>query len=155
MIPNLFLGPAFGWETEGRNKVAISQLRERDPFYSHRCPKAQLIKNKSYQSMNNTTKILGYIPVINVIVGIIILTQIKNLDPKYQDTWRARGIAVIFAGPLLFVVDMIKFISDVKIVAKYEQQFPDLIKEFNTTHDHTPSYWPGHPVDCTYDVIKG
>ncbi len=55
---------------------------------------------------------------------------------------------MIFTGPLLAVVDLAKFIFDCIIVAKYKKENSELMEKYNTSHEHTPAYGPGHPVFC-------
>lgn len=151
MVNRLYLGDAFGWDTNTTAQVAISQLREEKIINATKCPKAQLIKNESVRWLPNIIKILGYIPIINVIAGIV---AIKNLDnspeyhPNHTAKWRGRGVAMILAGPILLVVDLITHISNLRIAKKYMKEHPDLIESFNTKHEHTPAYWPKHPVYC-------
>jgi hypothetical protein len=151
MANRLYLSDAFGWETEWTAKVAISQLREEHIINTSACPKAQLIKNGSYRWMPNVLKILGYIPIINVVAGIIVFFVIEDQPyyrPSHKQLWELRGVAMIFTGPLLMAVDLIKFIYDCTVAAKYCQENERIIARFDTPHEHSPSYWPGHPIFC-------
>ncbi len=157
MSIKLYLGDAFGWETESTAKVAISELREEGKISSDsKCPKAQLIKNQSYRSQTNGLKVLGYIPIINIIAGIVAIvfsTDASNNEcrPNNQKFWIARGVAMILTGPLLAIVDLGKFIFDKIMTAKYNKNHKELIEQFDTDHKHTPAFWAGHPVDCLYN----
>ena len=75
MINRLYVGSAFGWDTEDLAKVAISQLREEKIIAVSVCPKVHLLKNESYRWMPNIVKILGYVPVINIVAGIAAALQ--------------------------------------------------------------------------------
>ncbi len=151
-IDKLYLGDAFGWDTENNAKVAIAQLRENNSIQTNKCPKAQLIKNESIRWQPNALKILGYIPVVNIIAGIVAIATSKDdsleLGPNRTARWTGRGVAMIIGGPLLFIVDLIKFICDHQIVKRYQKKHPLSIEAFNTSHGHTLAYWPGHPVYC-------
>lgn len=151
-IDKMYLGDAFGWDTENNAKVAIAQLRENNLIQTNKCPKAQLIKNESIRWQPNALKILGYIPVFNIIAGIVAIAAAKNdllgLGPDHTARWRGRGVAMIIGGPLLFIVDLIKFIGDRDIVKRYQKAHPQLIEAFNTSHGHTTAYWPGYPISC-------
>ncbi|NGX38217.1 MAG: hypothetical protein K1000chlam2_01389 [Chlamydiae bacterium] len=149
MTNTLYLGGAFGWETESRAKVAISQLRQGSKFFNENCPKAQLIKNGSIRWQANLVKILGYIPIINVLAGVVAITCAENgYEPRNKQMWICRGVAMIFTGPLLLIVDLVKFIFDSTIVAKYNRENPERIEAFNTSHTHSHPFWPGHPIRC-------
>ena len=152
MVSRIYLGDAFGWDTESTAKTAIAQLREEKIISIDKCPKAQLIKNKSIRWLPNILKILGYIPVINVIAGIVAIanSEISHLGcgPNHAAKWRGRGVAMILGGPLLLVVDLIVHVSNLSIANKYSRDHADLIEAFNTTHEHTPALWPGFPVLC-------
>lgn len=151
MIDKLYLSAAFGWDSESIAKVAISQLRTESKIYCGTCPKAQLIKNGSFRWQPNMLKLVGYIPVINILAGVFALVAVRNeygLSPNHASMWKVRGVAMILTGPLLVIVDAIKFIFDSVIAAKYHRENPDLIEKFNTTHGHSNPPWTGHPVDC-------
>jgi hypothetical protein len=155
MISKLYLGDAFGWETESTAMVAISQLREESKIDRSKCPKAQLIKNGSVRWQPNVIKILGYIPAINVLAGAIALAFVATshedesvLRPHHKTFWILRSVCMIFTGPLLFIVDLIKHIFDSKVVSKYNRDNREAIEKFNTSHEHSSPPWPLHPVDC-------
>jgi len=150
-MTRLYLGNAFGWDTDTTAKVAIAQLREERIISVGKCPKAQLIKNESIRWQPNILKILGYIPVINIIAGIIAIANSENsreYNPNHTALWRGRGVAMIFGGPLLLVVDSIVHLYNLSIANGYSNDHANLIQAFNTAHAHTPAYWPGHPVYC-------
>ena len=153
-IDKLYLGDAFGWDTENNAKVAIAQLRENNSIKCgpNDCSEAQLIKNGSIRWLPNALKILGYIPVVNIIAGIVAIATSKDnssvLGPNHTARWRGRGVAMIIGGPLLFIVDLIKFICDHQIVKRYQKDYSASIEAFNTSHEHTVPCWPGHPVKC-------
>jgi hypothetical protein len=147
----LYLSDAFGWDTESTAMVAISQLREESTNYRNKCPKSQLIKNASLRWQPNLAKILGYLPVVNVIAGTLAILYAKNepeLRPNHRQMWVVRGVAMILTGPLLFVADLIKFIFDSVVVAKYNRENQRLIQMFTVSHSHSIPPWPGHPVSC-------
>jgi hypothetical protein len=149
-MTRLYLSDAFGWDTETTAKVAIAELRE-ITIYKHRCPEEMLIKNRSYRWQPNILKILGYLPVINVIAGFVAIAGSKNFTasgPNHTALWKGRGVAMIFGGPLLLVVDLIVHLYNLSIANKYSKDNPQLIQAFNTGHQHTEAYWPGHPVFC-------
>lgn len=151
-MTKLYLGEAFGWETESRSKMIISQLREENKIVlSSTCPKRQLVKNDMFRLQSNSAKLLGYIPVINIIMGLMAIyysSKDSTSGPNHRAMWIFRGIATILTGPLLIVADLAKTIFDQRIVAKYHREHPQLIQQFNVPHKHSPSYWPGHPVRC-------
>ncbi len=153
MSVNLYLADAFGWDVESTAKVAISRLREEKIISRDKCPKAQLIKNGSLRWQPNLLKFFGYIPVVNVLAGIAIIAQADSVDkeffrPDHRQFWIARGVAMIFTGPLLFLVDLVKVIYDYTVFLKFKEENKGLIEAFNTSHKHTPAYWPGHPIFC-------
>ncbi len=152
-IQKLYLGDAFGWENEQTATVAISQLREQKVIDCNNCPKAQLVKNGSHSGLTNSLKFLGYIPGINYIAGALAIGYSsphgsKSLGPNHQQRWVIRGITMIIFGPLLAIVDLIKFIADKNFAAQYYKDHPKLVGSFNVDHDHTLPYWPGHPISC-------
>ena len=151
MSNRLYLGDAFGWEIEWTAKVAISQLREESIISTDKCPKAQLIKNESLRWQPNLLKVLGYLPIINVVAGAVAIYQAeegREYRPHHKQMWMGRGVAMVFTGPLLVMVDLIKFLFDCRIAAKYHREKESLIHQFNTSHGHSPAYWPGHPISC-------
>lgn len=154
-MTRLYLADAFGWDTDTTAKVAIAQLREERIIKVNNCPKAQLIKNESIRWQPNTIKILGYIPVINVIAGIVAICYSGNpgheFGPNHTAFWRARGVAMIFGGPLLFVVDLIAHLYHLSIANNYSNDHANLIQAFDTTHTHTRPLWEGYPVYCCED----
>ena len=159
MSVNLYLGDAFGWETNTIAKTAISQLRERNSISNSACAKAQLIKNKSHRSQTNGLKVLGYIPIINVIAGIVAIvfseSALSSGSRSHNNQfWIARGVAMILTGPLLAIVDLGKFIFDNKIAAKYNRTHHELINQFDTDHGHTTAFWAGHPVQCVASEME-
>lgn len=152
MINRIYLADAFGWDTETTAKVAIAQLREKKVI-ALKCPKAQLLRNESFRWKPNLLKILGYIPIINVIAGIIaIMNSEKNevFCPNHTEKWKRRGVAMIVGGPLLLIVDLIAHVYHLSIADKYKKDHPDLIKAFDTgaDHYHTQAWYPGYPVYC-------
>ncbi len=154
MLSKIYLGDAFGWDTEAKSKVAISTLREENKIETNKCPKAQLIKNEWFRGFSNAPKVLGYLPVLNVIVGIseiifgLSAGEEETTRPNNGLFWIARGVVTILTGPLLAVVDLAKTLYDWTIVEKYNTENQGLIDAFNTSHGHSKSYWPGHPVSC-------
>lgn len=152
-INQLYLGDAFGWDTESTAMVAISQLREKRIISVEKCPKAQLIKNGSLRWEPNLVKILGYIPGFNFLAGIAAMTQASSsghteFGPDHTAKWRGRGIAMLLTGPLLIIADLLVFLYNCTIVKKYQEAHPDLIAAFDTPHGHTGVPYPGHPVFC-------
>lgn len=147
----------FGWDTNTTAKVAIAQLKEERVFSEDKCPKALLIHNQSIRWQPNILKILGYIPVINVVVGIAIISEkLANADsdntskynPNYNGFWKARAVAMIFCGPLLLVVDLIVHLHHLRFAKRYSHDHANFIQAFNTTHNHSEAHWPGHPIFC-------
>lgn len=150
-MTRLYLANAFGWDTDTTAKVAIAQLREEGIIRADKCPKAQLIKNESIRWQPNILKILGYIPVINFFAGILAIVSSESSHesaPNHNALWKCRGVAMIFGGSLLLIVDLIVHLFNLYIAHNYSNDHPDLIEAFNTSHGHTPAYWPGHPVYC-------
>ena len=150
-MTRLYLGNAFGWDTEATAKVAIAQLRAERMISVDKCPQAQLIKNESIRWHPNILKILGYIPVLNLIAGIVAIANAESsheYGPNHTALWRGRGVAMILSGPLLLIVDLIVHLYHLRIVNRYNSDHPNLIEAFNTTHAHTPAAWAGHPVFC-------
>lgn len=154
MSVNLYLVDAFGWGSESTAKVAISRLRQENIISTKKCPKVQLIKSESIRWHSNILKILGYIPGINVIAGIIAMACAQNeeeLRPHNKQFWIGRGVAMIFTGPFLAIADLAKFIFDCTITAKYNRENKRLIEEFNVLHEHKPKYSSGDSVgDSVY-----
>ena len=153
-MTNLYLGDAFGWQSENTAKVAISQLGE-NHIIRNRCRKSQLLKAQSFNPLNHGIKIFGYIPVLNILAGgFAIHFGIKSNPgaserPHNNAFWILRGISMILLGPLLIAVDLIKTIYDEIIAAKYIKANPKLIvKHFNVLHKHNNPAWPAHPAWC-------
>ncbi len=156
MTGTLYLRDAFGWHSEYTDKVAFAQLTDKNSscITPGVCLQRQFEERSSYNRLGNSVKILGYVPVINVIIGILILTVSKfnNLDPNRPNNkqlWMVRGVAMIFTGPLLIVIDLIKFLYDCRIASKYRQEYPHNIRQFDHTHEHTYPLLPGL-VECVY-----
>ncbi len=150
MVNQLYLGYAFGWDTESIAKVAICQLREKN-LIAQKCPKAQLIRNEYIRQLPNILKIFGYIPVINVIAGAVAIAHAFHSDkysPNNAVEWRERGVAMIFCGPILLVVDLIVHLYHLKIANQYSETHTDLIEAFNVTHKHTKIHLPAQQVRC-------
>jgi hypothetical protein len=57
-MTQLYLGEAFGWQTDSTAKAALSQLQEKSKI-TKRCPEAQLVQAKSHLIKINGIKILG------------------------------------------------------------------------------------------------
>lgn len=153
MLDKLYLSDWLGWDTASRSKVAISQLREGSIISKTKCPKVQLLKNRTYRFEANVVKFLGYLPVVHIIVGIGVILVPQHSDPNYlrpnhNKLWKLRGIAIMSLGPLLFIADLAKFIFDCIIVSKYNRAHKTLIGQFDPPHGHTPEYYPGHPIRC-------
>ncbi len=153
-MTSLYLGDAFGWQSENTAKVAISQLGEKNIIHQ-RCRKAQLFQAQSHNPVNLGIKILGYIPVLNILAGsLAIYSGITNNSGRSERShnnnfWILRGVSMILLGPLLIAVDLIKTIHDEIIAAKYIKANPELIaQQFNIPHRHNSPAWPGHPVSC-------
>lgn len=150
MSDQLYLGEAFGWQTDYTAKVAISQLQQQSKI-TIRCPKAQLMQAQSHLILVNGVKILGYIPVLNILAGglaIHFASSGSSERPNNREFWILRGVCMIFLGPLLAIVDAIKTIHDAIIAKKYRKENPELMAKFNTAHGHNVPGWPGHPVGC-------
>lgn len=154
---DLYLNNAFGWEAEPLAKVAITQLRVALKISDTECPGKQLAKNSAGRIWTNMAKFAGYIPVINVIVGTVIVGFALNANsvfagneyrPNNRAWWMRRGIATICTGPLLIIVDLIKFLYDLSVAAEYKTANEALIDRFNTGHEHSRPPYPGHPVRC-------
>jgi hypothetical protein len=152
MVNGLYLGDAFGWDTENTAKVAITQLRTQNLIDVEKCPKAQLIKNRYLRWLPNVLKIFGYIPGINVVAGIVAIANSKKdsdaLGPNHTARWIGRGIVMIISGPLLLVIDLIKYLFDRNTANRYSKNNPDLMNAFNTSHGHNTPPYPGHPIRC-------
>jgi len=167
MAARLFLGEPLGWETESRSKVAIAQWRDVNPprllytrdgrnYYNDTCPKAQLIKNEGYRSNTNLVKVLGYIPGLNIFMGIFTaivletssISDVTKYHPHHTAFWRVRYVMMIIAGPLLLIGDLIKFVYDLSVIKAYERLHPEKIRSFDVAHNHTRAHWMGHPVTC-------
>jgi hypothetical protein len=150
MINKLYLGDAFGWETDDTAKVAICHLRE-SSLITKKCPAAQLVKSRSYSVLPHLVKIIGYFPVLNILAGGLAIYGAEGGNtnrPHNKLFWRLRGVAMILTGPLLIIIDAIKYAYDCRIAAKFSRENPKLIQQFNTSHTHSAAHWPGHPVMC-------
>jgi len=169
MLSLQFSSP-FGWDTEAKAKVLIAQARDQELIrsetvdYIHNeegdyvlykavlCPGKQLQKNATYRTVTNLTKVAGYIPVMNVVLGIGILYLLFKSDDEEticdRSGWKARSVCMILFGPLLVTADVVKTLYDSFLIRRFAQKHPEKIEQFNTAHGHTPSYWPGHPVFC-------
>ncbi len=148
----LYLGDAFGWDTESLAKVAIAQLRAKGAISARACPQAQLLKNESMRWMPNVVKMAGYIPGVNVVAGLMALGYAKDSSrgyaPNHTNSWRWRGTLMILAGPLLLIVDLIKYIYNLRVACQYRRDNPEAMRGFAVQHGHTIAYWPGHPIRC-------
>ena len=147
----LYLSDAFGWQTDPTSKVAIAQLRDESKISQDKCPEAQLIKNRSVRWQANYVKFVGYVPILNVVAACFAVRYSENgsaFRPHNRSWWIFRSVCMIVTGPLLFLVDLTKFLFDRAIAAKYNRQNPGKIEQFNTGHKHTIPPWSLHPVDC-------
>jgi hypothetical protein len=155
MSNTLYLGDAFGWDTEYTAKVAILELKSKQLISVNRCVKAQLLVNQPIRWKANAVKILGYIPIVNVILGAAVIIyppdNNKGCRPHNKQAWIQRGIAMIVTGPLLAIVDLVKYIFDCKIVKQYLADHVNVMQQFNTLHKHTPVR-PGSPIHCVFLV---
>lgn len=151
-MTNLYLGEAFGWQTETIAKVAIAQLGEKN-IIAKRCRQAQLLQAESFDPLNFGIKIFGYIP-FNILAGGLAIHHVITNNPEdssqpyHNAFWILRGVSMIVAGPLLIAVDLIKTIYDEINAAKYIKANPKLMAQFNTPHTHNNPGWPGHPIWC-------
>lgn len=121
MFPQIFLpAPAFGWDTYARTLVGHLQCRDcyccyTDDYMEREAP------------FFNGLKILGYIPLLNVITGIGRIAIFSLLlDRAVEDplsdlqgycrfqciTHIIRGVAEVLTGPLMLIVDAIKTLYD-------------------------------------------
>lgn len=136
MVQRLYLGEAFGWESKSTTKVAVSQLREKKTLSNEECAKSQAYNNRT----NNLVKTLGYIPLLNIVMGALAIHHAGNSNlnrPHHKELTIIRGVSMILFGPLLIPVDAIKTICDKIIAAKYAKKHPELMAEFNCPHKHT------------------
>lgn len=127
----LEMHPAFGFETDARWKVAAHQY-EKKKGYKTAKPGEELhdyqIWARPTVNIMNDSKIWGYIPIINIIVGIArILFFAKNYqDCSAEDKWQfGRGIAEILMGPLLLIPDLILTCRDNAVVKTYMFKHPE------------------------------
>lgn len=143
---NLYASDAFGWETEPLAKVVIAQSRVALRISDQVCPGEQLASYGVGGLWCNISKVAGYIPVINIITGTVIIGLAlydkdafngKENRPNNSAWWIGRGIAMICMGPLLFIVDLIKYIYDLSVAAKFTADNKALIDRFNTGHKHS------------------
>lgn len=151
MLDKLYLSDALGWDTPSRSVVALAQLREDNQIDRSKCPKAQLIKNCTYHWQPNMLKGAGYFPILNFFAGAIAIATAENkpeLRPNNKEFWTLRGVAMILTGPLLFFVDLGKYLFDLPVVSAYHRAHPKLMEEFNPNHGHSTPPWTGHPVEC-------
>lgn len=142
-MERIYLCEAFGWCTQSEAQVAISQLRTIAPAqFAFTCPGAQLNKYFVYYASLNVFKILGYIPVVNVILGIAAIiygVAYERIEVIHAEThsakWLLRGILMIVTGPLLFIIDFIKMLQNRALASTYSN--PELRRNINTDHNHT------------------
>lgn len=127
--------PAFGFETYDRWRVAAHQY-EKKMGYETAKPGEGLhnyqIWAKPIIDEINASKIWGYIPLVNIIVGIVrIMFYANNInDTTSEDKpiakWHmGRGIAEILIGPLLFIPDLILTCWDKSVVKAYLLKHPE------------------------------
>ena len=131
MFRTLDIHPAFGFESNERWKVAVEQRDEHirqaggDPSQAtHR------LWGQERMSVNNLSKIAGYFPLVNIIIGIariIINAQDHSRNPEKKaiiarHIWR--GVAEICFGPLLAIPDIVQTILDNNVVQKYKRAHP-------------------------------
>lgn len=150
MVDRLYLGDALGWGSDSTSKVAISQLREKNIIIK-RCAKAQVIQSSGPRLLATTVKILGYIPILNIIVGALAIHYASNSNrqrPHNKEFWILRGVSMILFGPLLIPIDFIKTLCDERIASKYTKKHPELIAQFNCPHNHSTPSITGQPVWC-------
>jgi hypothetical protein len=150
----IYLGNAFGWDTERTAKVAISQLRDEGIIHVGGCAKAQLIKNESFRWMSNVLKVLGYVPALHIVAGIVAIVNpegSRGCSPNHNANWRWRGVAMIVGGPLLFIADLIQHLFDLRAVNQYNQAHPNAMQAFDVAHRHNKPPYAGHPVWCIPD----
>jgi hypothetical protein len=157
MCVKLNLGDAFGWETEERAKMAILQMQEFDGKYSKECPQALLVKNEPYRDQNNGCKGYAYIPLVNIALGLCMIyygaTEDFHWGPKTElrAKWIIRGVATTLTGPLMILVDLVKFLFDLVVTKIYAHKNPEQMEKFNCHFDHGRSWWPGHPIYWAHD----
>lgn len=129
-MTRFYFNEAFGQSSYRESKIAILQLMEEDPSYRSRCPSAEWFKHMVYYNSLEMVKLFGIIPVINIIMGIIALMYgafyAQNggeFQPNHREMWMLRGVLMIFTGPLLLIIDMIK-----------DSYYDSEINQFTLTH---------------------
>lgn len=121
--------PAIGFISDARWQVAADQHEKAKPQAGksgHR-----MWARPTVDTLNGT-KVLGYIPVINVIIGIIRILFFSK-DYKNQNTEDKanskqhilRGVAEILVGPLLLIPDLIVTLRDRSVVKAYMSKHPE------------------------------
>jgi len=82
---------------------------------------------------NNISKVIGYIPGLNVIVGIvriILMLQNNSATPEKQAIIARhiyRGMAEICLGPLLLIPDIVQTIRDQCVVQDFKSSHPGVL----------------------------
>jgi hypothetical protein len=125
-IRNLDLLTPFGFESKSRWQVAIHQI-ENDP--NKQVDDEHRLWGKEKMVSNNAAKILSYIPVLNVIIGVArIILFANNFEANSNHTQHIfRGIADILLGPLMFIIDIIQTLRDQSVVNEYVKAYPNAL----------------------------
>lgn len=148
------LCPAFGWDSSERRVAALHQIKNSDEYYNNAFDSIGFLNAKytigiNIGNLNSTFKSLGYIPLLNIIIGLGrifysthgYIRESKNIDrinknevhdafAKHQLKTATRvkqeyaehikrGIAECLLGPLLIVIDLVVTIWNDKIIKNY------------------------------------
>lgn len=127
----LELYPAFGFDkvpciNDQRWEVAAAQRETYLTSHGEDDSTFRFYKNEG-MSANLISKFLGYIPLVNVIVGFARIFFIANAFHSTENPVKIRamkshiyrGVAEILFGPLLLIVDIIQTIRDQQVVSRY------------------------------------
>jgi hypothetical protein len=109
--------PSFGWDTEYRllAKEKLESFRRTPATPLSRESQLTSEGERFIMRFSQVVKIAGYIPLLNVIVGIariaffalrLSIESRENSEALSSHKWQiARGVCEMIAGPLLFIVD--------------------------------------------------
>lgn len=133
MVCTLDIHPAFGFENMERWEVAVHQ---RDDYNKAKGfdPSGSRYRSDAdgLMGLNNFSKVLSYIPLLNVAVGmsrIYACAFDEATDPvkkAINERHITRGIAEVFLGPILVIPDILTTLYEKTIVDTYKETHPHL-----------------------------
>lgn len=130
-IRTLEMHPAFGFETDARFQCAAHAAEAKG-----KSPQGHRMWARPTVDTINSAKAFGYLPIINVIIGIASILFFSNsLSAHHSEEDKAqakkfiiRSVLMILIGPLLLIPDAILTIRDAFAVKAYMAMHPEAAK---------------------------